>query len=232
MERNEAKGSDSIVYMIASMGIIALLACIASRSVIVLHRIELPALSFQANLYSHIFAGPEYDAELSRMQKITNVLNTEFAKKDNYSTIRTSVLRDIVRSSSVHTRNRTCVLSSALLGLFGLLITGTTMKTRRRLYQTRNDIRSLRKRGVEGFIRLVGQHLSPDSAESVKRSPDPENLARAFEEVREKVNIPCSVVARLFPRNSKERMALLAYGKSRVTFAEAPQGSPATSEGG
>ncbi len=232
MERNEIKSSDHVVYIAASVAILALLAFFAARSVLVLHRFELPALYFQAHLFSHVFVSEDYETESCQIQNIRNALDAEFIKRNNYSSIKAETLRKIVRSSSAHTRNCTRVLVSVFLGSFGLLITGMVVRARNRLYETRENVRSIQQNGVEGFIRLIGQHLDPGTMELVRRSPTPRNLENAFRAAREKVNIPCSVAARLFPRRSKERLALLEYGKAKVRFAEDPQTSLVMSDGG
>jgi len=49
-------------------------------------------------------------------------------------------------------------------------------------------------------------------------------LGDAFNTAREKVNIPCSVAARLFPKGFRERLVLLEYGKTKVViFAKDPE---------
>lgn len=223
MERNEIKSSDHVVYFAAGIGILALLAFFALRSVLVLHRFELPALNFQAHFFSHIFPSPEYETESYKIQGIRDTLDAQLTKRNNYSTINADVLRRIIRSSSEHTRNCARVLVSVFLGLLGLLLTGIVIRARNRLYETPENVRVPRQNGVEGFILLVGQHLDPGTIELVTRSPTPRNLENAFRAARERVNIPCSVAARLFPKRSKERLALLEYGKANVKFAEDPQ---------
>lgn len=223
MERNEIRSPDHIVYVVASLTMLALLAFFASQSVIVVHRIELPVLRFQAELFSRLFPGTDYEVESYRIQSIKNALDAEFAKKNSYPAIRKDMLKKAVRASSVHTRDRTRILVSILLGSFGLIMIGTVMRVRGRLYETRESIRPFQGNGVEGFVRLVGQHLDPGMVELVKRSPTPRHLVNAFAAAREKVNIPCSVAARLFPRGSQERLAVLEYGKAKVTFAEGPE---------
>ncbi len=85
------------------------------------------------------------------------------------------------------------------------------------------NISAFQGNGVEGFIQLVGKHVEPGTIELIKRSPTSCNLGQAFRAARENVNIPCSAAARLFPRGSRERLALLEYGKANVRFAEDPE---------
>ncbi|MBP1747997.1 MAG: hypothetical protein H6Q52_536 [Deltaproteobacteria bacterium] len=224
MERNEIKSSDHIAYVVASLAILALLAFFASRSVIVIHKMELPILRFQAGLFNYFLSGHDYEIELYRIQNINNVLDEEFTKNNNYSTIKTDILKEAVRTSSTHTRNSTRILVFIFLGSVGLLIVCTVIRARNRLYEKRENIRSFQDKGVEGYIRLVGPHLEAGMIELIKRSPTPDHLGNAFRTAREKVNIPCSVAARLFPRGSRERLVLLEYGKAKVRFAENPEG--------
>lgn len=222
MERGETKSPDNIAYVAASLAILAALAVFAWRSVIVLHRIELPVLHFQANLYAHAFSHPDYEIELHRIRAIRNALDAEFVKRGSYAAVRPDMLRKAVASSSVHTGRCTRILASIFLGSLGSIITGVAMGARRRLYRTREDVRRFGQKGVRGFIHLVGGHLDPGAIARIERCPTAENLGNAFMVVREKVNVPCSVVARLFPRGSEERLALLEYGKAKVKFAYNP----------
>jgi hypothetical protein len=224
LERSETKNSDNIAYIVVSLAILALLALFALRGVIVLHRFELPVLHFQANLYARVFSRPDYETEAYRIRTIRNALDAEFAKRGSYEAVGPDVLRKAVASSSAHTQKRTHILASIFLGSFGLIITGAAMRARRRLYRTREDVRRLEQKGVDGFIRLVGRHLDPGTIARVEGCPTPGNLEHAFSIVREKVNVPCSAVARLFPRGSPERLALLEYGKAKVKFAQDPKG--------
>ena len=224
MERSETKSSDNIVYVAAGLALLASLALAAFRSVIVLHRVELPALHFQASLYARAFSHPDYEAEMYRIRAIRHALDAEFAKRGSYAAFKPDMLRKVVASSSVHTGRRTRVLTSVLLGTSGLFVAGAVMRARRRLYRTREDVRRFGQKGVDGFIRLVGGHLDPATIACVERCPTPENLGNVFRVVRENVNVPCSVVARLFPRGSLERLALLEYGKAKVKFAHNPEG--------
>jgi hypothetical protein len=224
LERSEIKSSDNIAYIVASLAILALLAFFASRSAIVLHRFELPVLHFQASLYARVFSHPDYETELYRIRAIRNALDAEFVKRGSYEALGPDMLRKAVASSSVHTGKCTRILASISFGSFGLIITGMVMRARRRLYRTRGDVGRLEQKGVDGFIRLVGGHLDPETIALVERCPTPGNLGHAFSIVREKVNVPCSVVARLFPRGSEERLVLLEYGKAKVKFAQNPKG--------
>ena len=91
------------------------------------------------------------------------------------------------------------------------------MKSRSRIFDVGKDT-SFRTVGVDGFLGVVGEHLGPDMIRMVRSSPTPENLAEAFTMAREKANIPCSLVGRMFPRDSRERLVLMEYGKTHVSF--------------
>ena len=223
LERSTAKSSDSVAYVIASLIILALLALYASRSLIVLHRIELPVIEFQAHLYARVLSRSDYEMEFYRIRAIRDALDAEFVKRGSYTAIRSDMLRQAVVVSSVRTGRCTRILACIFLGSFGSIITGVVMRARGRLYRTRDNVRRLEHRGVHGFIHLVGGHLDFDAIARIERCPTPENLRNAFTAVREKVNVPCSVVARLFPRGSGERLALLEYGKPKVKFADNPE---------
>jgi len=222
LEQNCTKGSDHIVYVAASLIMLALLAYFASQSVIVIHRIELPVLSIEARLCAYLFPGLDLKAESQRIEGIRDALDNEFAKRKNYSTIDTGKVRKAISASSARTRRYTHIILSVILGFFGSSIILTAMRARNRLYEEGKGPGTSRGQGVEGFIRLVREHVDPGVIELVRNSPRPHNLADAFRAAREKVNIPCSTAARLFPRNSAERMAILEYGKERVRFAEYP----------
>jgi hypothetical protein len=219
LERIEKKSSDDITYVFAGLAILAMLAFFALRSVIVLHRITLPALYFQANVYSRLFSCPDYKVELYRIRNIRNLLDAELAKKGNYAAIRKDMLIGAVESSSEYTTACTRIITAIVLGSCGLLITGSAMRTRHRLYGTRKDVRHPGQKGIEGFVRLLEDHLGPGMVTLIQKYPGPDNLGHAFSMAREKANIPCSLAARLFPKGSKERLAILEYGKAKVTFA-------------
>ncbi len=94
-------------------------------------------MRFQAGLFSYVFPGPDYEIESYRIQKINNVLDSEFVKKKNYSTIKADKLRKAVMASSVHTRNCARILASLFLGSFGMVIIVKAMRVRNRLYEKR-----------------------------------------------------------------------------------------------
>lgn len=219
MERIEKKSSDDFAYVVAGLAILVLLTFFALRSAIVLHRITLPSLHFQASLYTRLFSCPDYEIELYRIRTIRNALDAELARKGSYAGIRKDMLKKAVESSSVHTTACTRYIAAVFLGSCGLLITVNVMKARRRLYGTRKDLRQPGQKGIGGFIGVVGAHLDPGMITLLEKYPTADNLRHAFRMAREKVNIPCSIAARMFPEGSKERLAILEYGKTKVRFA-------------
>ncbi len=220
MERNETRGSDHAVYIVVSIVILGLLAYFASQSVIVVHRVELPVLQAESNIFGYCLSDRDYEIESQAMKNIRDVLDAEFAKRHDYSAIKTDVLRKVIKDASARTRNCTCIVTCVLMGFLGSIVIIGSVKARNRLYERRENIHPFQQKGIEGFVRLVGTYLGPDMVRQVRKSPTPQNLADAFHAVRERTNIPCSVAARLFPRETKERMILLEYGKAKVRFAE------------
>jgi hypothetical protein len=230
LEQNGTKGSDHIVYIVASLIVLALLAYFALQSIIVIHRIELPVLSIEARLCAYLFRGPDLEEESRRIDHLRDALDNEFAKRKNYSTIDTDKVKKAIIAYSVRTCRYTHIILSVMLGLFGSFIILTAMRARNRLYEQQRGPGAPWGRGTEGFTRLVREHVGPDVI--IRNSPTPHNLANAFRAARENVNIPCSTAARLFPRNSAERMAILEYGKERVRFAEYPDDTLSGTKGG
>lgn len=220
MERQDGKVSDHGVFFVAGIFVFGVLVFFASRSPVVLHRIELPLLRIQAKIYSYCPIGGDRGMELPRIENIFAIVDAEVARTGNYGRINTKALRKAMIAASASTRSATRIVSCTLVFALGSLVAIRTVRSRRRLYDHRENVRIAGGKGVEGFLRVAGRHLDPDMAARLSRAPTPERLAEAFGAVREKVNMPCSVVARLFERGTRERMALLEYGKARVTFAE------------
>lgn len=220
MERQDGRTSDHGVFFVAGIFVIGLLACFVSQSPVVLHRIELPLLRMQAKVYSCCPIGRDHGVELLRIDNILAIIDREIARTGNYGRINARALRKAMTAASRSTKSTTRILSCTFLCALGSLVAIRTVRVRRRLYDKRENVRTGRGKGVEGFLGVAGRYLEPDMAVSLSREPTPERLADAFSAVRAKVNMPCSVVARLFERGTRERMALLGYGKVRVTFAD------------
>lgn len=231
MERQDGRVGDHAIYFAAGIVIFGLLAYFASRSAVVLHRVDLPVIRLQAKIFSWCFPGDDHKIELHRVEYILGIVNAEVVRRGGYATIRTAALKKAVIAASKKTRKTTQTFACAVLGLLGSLVTIRTMKVRSRLYDSRENFRVPERAGVEGFLRIVGRYLDPGIAERVRKSPAPENLGDAFRAARDRANIPCSTVARLFPKGSPERLALLAYGKTGVTFARDTRAVGATSKG-
>ncbi len=220
MERQDGRVEDHAIYFAAGIVIFGLLAYFASRSAVVLHRIDLPVIRLQAMAFSRCLPGDDHEIELRRVEYILRIVDAEVGRRGSYATIRTTALNKAITAASKKTRKTTQTFVCAVLGFMGSLVIIGTAKVRGRLYDSRENFRVPERAGVEGFLRIVGRHLDPDMAERVRKSPVPENLGDAFRAARDRVNIPCSTVARLFPKGTPERLALLEYGKTGVAFAE------------
>jgi hypothetical protein len=220
VERQDGKASDHGIFFVAGIFVLGLLAFVASRSPVVLHRIELPLLRIQAKIYSCFPIGEDHGTELLRIENILAIVDAEVARTGNYGRINTKALGKAMTAASRSTKSTTRILSCTLVCVLGSLVAIRTVRVRRRLHDNRENVLVGRRQGVEGFLQVTGRYLEPDTAVHLSREPTPERLADAFSAVRAKVNIPCSVVARLFERGSRERMALLGYGKVSVTFAD------------
>ncbi|HOD76062.1 MAG TPA: hypothetical protein PKJ17_08545 [Syntrophorhabdaceae bacterium] len=220
MERQDGKASDHGIFFVAGIFVLGLLGFFASRSPVVLHRIELPLLRIQAKIYSCCPTGEGHAMELLRIENILAIVDREVGRTGNYGRISTKALGKAMTAASERTKRTTRILSCALVCALGSLVAIRSVRVRRRLHDNRENVRFSRRKGVEGFLQVAGRYLEPDMAVRLGSAPTPEKLADAFGVVRAKVNMPCSVVARLFERGTRERMALLQYGKVRVTFAD------------
>ncbi|MHB8109899.1 MAG: hypothetical protein ACYDHW_07690 [Syntrophorhabdaceae bacterium] len=220
MERPDTNGSDHVIYCVAGIAVLIALASIALHSVLVVHRVELPTLRWQAQFYAFCLMGGEHEVELQKIDYIARVLDSEISGTGNYSRIKAGVLKKAVKASTAKTRKWTRILTCVFLSVLGLCVTWRSIVARRRLLEGARRTQHTRKRGIEEFIRLTGKYLTPEMIRQVRDEPSPENLALAFSLARAKVNIPCCRVARLFPEKTRERFALLAYGKTQVVFAE------------
>jgi len=218
VERQDGRVSDHAVYFVAGIVIFGLLAYLASRSAVVLHKVDLPTLRMQAKTFS-LLPGDDHAIELLRIANISRIVDTEVARRGSYERIRAAALRKAITDASGKTRNTMRILVCVLLGSLGSLVTIRTARAHGRLHDSRENVRLSERAGVEGFIRIVGRYIDPGMAARLKESPTSENLADAFRVARDRVNIPCSTVARLFPKGTPERMALLEYGKVHVRFA-------------
>lgn len=219
MERQDGRVSDHAVYFVAGIVIFGLLAYLASRSAVVLHRVDLPTLRAQAKTFSHLFPGDDHAIELRRIENISRIVDTEVVRTGSYERIRTAALRKAITDASQKTRNTMRILVCVFLGSLGSLMIIRTARAHGRLHDNRENVRLSERAGVEGFLRIVGRYIDPGMAARLKESPTSENLADAFRAARDRVNIPCSTVARLFPKGTPERTALLEYGKVQVRFA-------------
>ncbi len=231
MERQDGRVSDQGMFFVAGIFVFGVLAFFASRSPVVLHRIELPLLRAEAKIFTCCPTGEAHGMELSRIENILAILDTEVARTGNYTRINGRALRKAMTSASRRTRRTGRILACTLMCMLGSLVMAQVFRVRRRLYDSRESVRTTGKRGIEGFLRVTERHLDPDMRALLSRAPTPENLIDAFSAVRAKVNIPCSVVARLFERGTRERMALLGYGKTQVVFADEDMGSGEWSNG-
>jgi hypothetical protein len=219
VERQDGKVSDHGIFLVAGIFVLGVLAFLASRSPVVLHKIELPLLRIQAKIYSCCPIGEGQGMELRRIEHIIAIVDTEVERTGNYSRINAGALRKATVAASGRTKGTGRVLTCILLCGVGSFVAIRTARVRGRLYDSRENVRVPRRMEIEGFLGMTGRYLEPDTAACLKKAPTPENLADAFSSVRTKVNMPCSVVARLFKPGTPERMALLGYGKVRVTFA-------------
>jgi len=220
VDRQDGRVSDHGVFFVAGIFMFGLLAYCASRSAVVVHRVELPLLREQARIYSRFPLGRDHEMELRRIENILRIVDGEIARRGNYARIKAAVLRKAMINASGRTAKTTLILTCIILCSMGSFILIQAVRVHRRLYDSRENVRVSRRRGVEGFLGVAGRHLKPGMEARLREAPTPENLAEAFGVVRMKVNIPCSVVARLFPPETKERMALLGYGKVGVIFAD------------
>lgn len=218
MERQDSRVGDHAIYFAGAIVILGLLAHCASRSAVVLHNIDLPLIRLQAKIFSRCLPG-DHQVELRKVENILRIVDAEVGRRGGYATIRTAALRKAIVAASRNTRKTARNLACAVLCLMGSLMMIRTVKGHRGLYDSRENVRVPERAGVEGFIRIVGRHLEPGMAERVRRSPTPENLGDAFRAARDRANIPCSTVARLFPKDAPERLVLLGYGKTGITFA-------------
>ncbi len=219
MERQDGRVSDHGIFFVAGIFIFGILAFFAFRSPVALHRIELPLLRVQAHIFSCCPIGEDHGMELRRIEHIIAIVDTEVERTGNYSRINAGALRKAVIAASRRTKRTVRILTCVLLCVLGSFVAMRIARVRGRLYDRRENVRVRGGSGVEGFLRVAGRHLEPDTAARLKKAPTPEDLADAFAAVRKKVNIPCSVVGRLFAKGTRERMVLLGYGKVRVAFA-------------
>jgi len=219
VERQDGRVSDHAVYFVAGIVIFGLLAYLASRSAVALHRVDLPILRVQAKTFSHLLPGDDHAIELRRIENIARIVDTEVTRRGSYERIRTAAFRKAITDASGKTRKTMRILVCILLGSLGSLVIIRTARAHGGLYDSRENVRVPEKAGVEGFLRIVGGYIDPGMAARLKESPTSENLADAFRVARDRVNIPCCTVARLFPKGSPERRALLEYGKFQVHFA-------------
>jgi len=185
-----------------------------------LHKLDLPILGIQAKIYSKCFFGDDLEREHRQISKIITIMDREVKKRGSYRTINTSALRSHINKVSERTILTTRCLTFIFFIVSGSLMIISTIRTRDVLYNSRENIHKFHKTGTEGFIGVAGKYLPPDVVSLVRASPTPETLGDAFRFVRERVNIPCSIVGRLFPKGSAERLTLLGYGKTSVVFAE------------
>lgn len=233
MERQDGRVSDHAVYFVAGIVIFGLLAYLASQSAVVLHRVDLPIIRVQAKTFSHLLPGDDHAVELRRIENIARIVDAEVARRGSYERIRTAAFRKVLTDASGKTRNTMRIFVCVLLGSLGSLVIIRTARARGRLHDSRENVRLSERAGVEGFLRIVGRYIDPGMAARLKESPTPENLAGAFRAARDRVNIPCCTVARLFPKGTPERRVLLEYGKVHVQFTvdAATDGSREDSQG-
>ena len=220
MERQNNRTGDHAAYCAAAVVILSLLTYCASSSAFVLHRFDLPVNCLQTKIFSRFFLSKDYDIEHRKIRKILYIVDTEVMKRGGYATINTTALKSAILGASKRTRSTTRMIAYALFALNGSFMIYAALRARRRIYGSNMKIEKPAAQGVEGFIRTVGEYLTPEIYERVIAAPTPECLGEAFSTARERVNIPCSIVARMFPKNSRERLTLLAYGKNNVRFAQ------------
>lgn len=220
MERQGNRVGDHGVYCAVGIAILGLLSYLASQSPVVIHKLDLPILSVQAKIFSVCFFSDDFEKEHHQILKIMSIMDKEAGKRSGYRTINTPALKDTVRKVSVKTAFTARYLTIIIFILAGSLMIISTVRTRDILYDKRENINTSGKTGVEGFIGITGGYLTGEAVSVIRASPTPENLDNAFRAVRERINIPCSVVGRLFPKGSAERLTLLGYGKTKVFFAQ------------
>ena len=227
MERQGNRIGDHAVYCVAGIAMLGLLSYLALKSPMVIHKLELPILSVQSKIFGACLFDEDFEKENRRISRIISIMDREVEKRRGYRTINTHALRGAVRKASVKTTLAARYTAVIFFIAAGSLMIVSAVRARDMLHDRRENIRVSGAAGVEGFIRIVGGYLTGDVISTVRRSPTPGNLCDAFRTARQCVNIPCCAVGRLFPKGSAQRLALLGFGKTKVTFArEKDAGGP------
>ncbi len=220
MERQDNRIGDHAAFCVAGIAMLGLLSFLALKSPMVIHKLELPILSLQSRVFGACLFDDDLKKENRRISRIISVMDREVKKGHGYSTINTCALRGAVRKASVKTAFTARYIAVILVIAAGSLMIVSAVRARDMLHDRRENVHAYGAAGVEGFIRVVGRYIAGDVISAIRGSPTPQNLCDAFRTARQHVNIPCCAVGRLFPKGSAERMALLGYGKTKVTFAQ------------
>lgn len=216
MRGHEGNQKENMFIIIGAIAVFAVLLWFTMRSPYILHRFELPLLKTQATVYS-VFSSSIYGRERELLGSFLGFLNDEY-KKHGYRRINTSRAREYLHRYGRFTIMTSKILAAALLVGAMFPFIRAARHAKKRAYDRDQYISGAGMKGVEGFLDVVGKHIPPDLQERLRAEPTPENISAAFSIAREKANIPNNLAGRAFPRWSKERMAVYAYGKEIVEY--------------
>ena len=201
--------------MIGAMAVFAILVWVAARSPYILHRFELPLLKTQSAVYSVVSSVYEKENEL--LGSFLGLLNDEY-KRHGYRRINAGRARDYAYKYGHATILTTKIISVFMLIGVAVPFIRLSRAAKKKAYDRDQYITLPNARGVEGFIAVIGKHLPADIRERLKTEPTTEDISAAFTIAREKANIPNNLAGRLFPKWSKERIAIYEYGKGIVEY--------------
>ena len=215
MRGPEGQQKENFFIVIGAIAVFAILIWITARSPYILHRFELPLLKTQSAVYSVVSSVYEKENEL--LGSFTKFLNEEY-QRYGYRRINAGRARDYA-----HKYGRATILTTKIISVFVLVgavfpFIRLSRAAKKKAYDRDQYITLPDAKGVEGFIAIIGKYLPADIKERLKAEPTSENISAAFTIAREKANIPNNLAGRLFPRWSKERIAIYEYGKGIVEY--------------
>ncbi|MBT9167331.1 MAG: hypothetical protein DDT19_00660 [Syntrophomonadaceae bacterium] len=215
MRQNQLQqgGAPNPILMLGGIALVVLIVSYMFTLTIAFIRFNLPWISLQAEIYSTVLPSV-YGKEDIFLKDLNKKLSSLSDKEQ--AGLSADKLRLFVDLNTQRTQMTTRVLFFIVILSSSVFLFRMERKSIKRMFNPDENLTlHTDKKGVEGFIDVIGKFLPDEIKKTLIESPTPKNIADAFSLVRSTKNISNAVVARLFPENSEERILLLEYGKKK-----------------
>ncbi len=215
MRQKQSESDNPLLMAGAVVLVVVILVLVVKMSPAVIFKVELPWIISQAKIYSAV-APTLYNEEKAQLLELQSYLKEQQSAK-KLKDLPAKNIRTYISEHSQMTDLTTKIITCLLIVPLSIFLIVITMKKRKRQRTVNENLGIVTGLGlgVNGFISIVSKYLSPQTIESIRNNPSPQQLKNAFISVREKVNIPNNLAGRQFRPFSAERIAILEVGKKK-----------------